>query len=206
VKQLEIEQMKDTMSSRQISDCFVFEGFEWSEEERNANCICGVDISKVYWFLNKVSRARIPIGSECVNHWLKDDKLMKYQSKTAIEVQEIKLKKKQNDITLDMSCFFCGRKTTKMKCQKCIKVYGVFFQALKKNKDDEKKKREMEKKRYDEEEIPIDVSIEKKEIAKDIARKHNIFIKFDYSRRVWLCPRKYAYLFIFKDNSNILTR
>ena len=116
IKNLEFEQLKEMITSYEISRCFKFVSVDESDDTQ---CICGHLINTIYWFKNTLSGKLVKIGSKCKDHWFKDDEDIRKESLPEIKRQLFNKKREQLIKEGIPHCRECLVNTTIRKCRQC---------------------------------------------------------------------------------------
>ena len=116
IKNLESKQLKEMMTSHEISRCFKFVSVEESDDTQ---CICGHLINTIYWFKNTLSGKLVKIGSKCKDHWFKDDEDIRKESLPEIKRQLFNNKREKLIKERIPHCKECLVNTTIRKCRQC---------------------------------------------------------------------------------------
>ena len=187
-------------------------------------CTCGKkELVYIFYVTHILSTNRCVIGSSCIDHWFKSDEEFKKlnQDKYTEELLNFSITKKiikfdEENISYCKKCFI---KNEKKRCpceiqedyekeqqQKLLErnkqieeLRKQNEELCKQNEERDKRIKEMFKQKYTEFKIPFNL----KDKAKEYAKNHFIYFKWNNDKKTWYCNKENAHLFeIYEDKGD----
>lgn len=223
---LEDEEIADTMTSNEISRKFIWERIQMTHEKhkefvimlrKNSShnvCTCGKgDLVDLFYVTHILSTTRCVIGSSCIEHWFKSDEEFKKlnQDKYLAELYNFTISKKiikfdENNTVYCKKCFRCNeKKRCPCEMQEEYEREQQRIQEERRKQEEDRRKQEerrkqrieeMFKQKYTEFKIPFKL----KDRAKEYAKKHFIYFKWNNDKKTWYCNKENAQLFEIYDD------
>jgi hypothetical protein len=111
-------QVKENMSSIEITRCFDIHSIEYDVSMNDYSCACGHPIATLYKTRNILGGETFNIGSKCKDHWIGSEERIEKKCKSL----ELKIKREKLIRENTPHCPICFINTTNRRCLKCVKT------------------------------------------------------------------------------------